>query len=72
LDQLDALIIKVNLFGFHFASLDIRQNSKIHDEVLRMFSIFYINSSSEVFLYYYDLTEEEKFDVLSKVKLKCS
>jgi phosphoenolpyruvate carboxylase len=35
LDQLDALIIKVNLFGFHFASLDIRQNSKIHDEVFK-------------------------------------
>ncbi len=25
LDELDALLIKVNLFGFHFASLDIRQ-----------------------------------------------
>jgi phosphoenolpyruvate carboxylase len=35
LDQLDALIIKVNLFGFHFASLDIRQNSRIHDDVFK-------------------------------------
>ncbi len=33
LDEFDALLIKVNLFGFHFASLDIRQNSKIHDAV---------------------------------------
>ena len=69
LDQLDALIIKVNLFGFHFASLDIRQNSKIHDEVFKDVFDFYINSSSDVFpANYYDLTEEEKFDVLAKVE----
>ena len=35
LDELDNLINKVNLFGFHFASLDIRQNSKIHDSVFK-------------------------------------
>jgi phosphoenolpyruvate carboxylase len=39
LDQLEALLIKVNLFGFHFATLDIRQNSEIHDDVLKMFMI---------------------------------
>ncbi|AWI26905.1 phosphoenolpyruvate carboxylase [Flavobacterium pallidum] len=33
LDDLELLICRVNLFGFHFASLDIRQNSKIHDAV---------------------------------------
>lgn len=69
LDQLDALIIKVNLFGFHFASLDIRQNSKIHDEVFKDVYDFHINSSSGVFpSNYYELSEEAKFDVLSKVK----
>jgi phosphoenolpyruvate carboxylase len=35
LDELDNLINKVNLFGFHFASLDVRQNSKIHDAVFK-------------------------------------
>lgn len=30
LDQLDAFIIKVKLFGFYFASLDIRQDSRRH------------------------------------------
>lgn len=69
LDQLDALIIKVNLFGFHFASLDIRQNSKIHDAVFKDIVDFYSNSSSAVFSSnYFDLTEEEKFEVLSNVK----
>lgn len=33
LDEIDNLINKVNQFGFHFATLDIRQNSRIHDEV---------------------------------------
>jgi phosphoenolpyruvate carboxylase len=33
LDQLNTFINKVNLFGFHFSTLDIRQNSKIHEQV---------------------------------------
>ncbi|WP_298224798.1 phosphoenolpyruvate carboxylase [Flavobacterium sp.] len=33
LDEVNELINKVTLFGFYFASLDIRQNSKIHDAV---------------------------------------
>lgn len=33
LDLLDGFILKVKLFGFHFASLDIRQDSRKHDAV---------------------------------------
>ncbi len=33
LELLDSLILKVKLFGFHFASLDIRQDSRKHDAV---------------------------------------
>jgi phosphoenolpyruvate carboxylase len=33
LDDIDELLNKVNLFGYHFAALDVRQNSKIHDVV---------------------------------------
>ncbi len=33
LELLDALIIKVRIFGFHFAALDIRQDSRKHDYV---------------------------------------
>jgi phosphoenolpyruvate carboxylase len=33
INEIDNLIIKVSLFGYHFASLDIRQNSKIHNIV---------------------------------------
>ncbi len=34
LESLDNLIHKVNLFGFHFASLDLRQASDVHGEAL--------------------------------------
>lgn len=33
LEELDDLINKVKLFGFHFASLDIRQDSRVHHNV---------------------------------------
>jgi len=33
LDDIEVLINKVRLFGFYFATLDIRQNSKIHEAI---------------------------------------
>jgi phosphoenolpyruvate carboxylase len=33
LDLLDSFILKVKLFGFYFASLDVRQDSRKHDHV---------------------------------------
>jgi len=69
LDEVEALLIKVNLFGFHFASLDIRQNSKIHDAVFEDVVTFYLNSNSDVFpKNYFELTENEKFEILSNLK----
>ena len=32
--EVDALLNKVNTFGYHFASLDIRQDSRVHHEAL--------------------------------------
>ncbi|MDN3673543.1 phosphoenolpyruvate carboxylase [Flavobacterium branchiarum] len=69
LDELEALLIKINLFGFYFATLDIRQNSKIHDAVFKDVVTYYLKSDSSVFpANYYDLSENEKIVVLSKVK----
>lgn len=68
LDELEALLIKVNLFGFHFASLDIRQNSKIHDAVFNDVVNFYLKSNAGIFPEnYFELTEQEKFEVLSNI-----
>ena len=69
LDDLNALLIKVNLFGFHFATLDIRQNSRIHNDVFRDIFDFYRKSESAVFpANYYELSETEKFEVLANAK----
>ncbi len=69
LDELEAFLVKINLFGFHFATLDIRQNSKIHNAVFKDVVNYYLNSGSAIFPEnYYELTEDEKINVLSKVK----
>ena len=69
LDELEALIIKVNLFGFHFASLDIRQNSKIHNSVFADVVNFYWSSNSDVFpKNYFELPESEKVEILANIK----
>ncbi len=64
------LINKVKIFGFHFASLDIRQDSRIHNKVFEGIiscpSISrYINKSPEK---YREMDEEEKFLFLSNLK----
>ena len=41
IDSIDDLIHKIKLFGFHFASLDIRQDSRVHNKVFN----FVINTS---------------------------
>lgn len=69
LEDLEALLIKVNLFGFHFASLDIRQNSSIHNTVFEDVVDFYLKSNPTIFpKNYFQLSEEKKFEVLSNVK----
>ncbi|WP_300977628.1 phosphoenolpyruvate carboxylase [Flavobacterium sp.] len=69
LDDLEALLIRVNLFGFHFATLDIRQNSKIHDAVFKDIVAYYLKSNTTVFpANYFSLSESEKFEVLAKVE----
>ena len=66
LDDINDLINKVNLFGFHFASLDIRQNSKIHDKVIR--TIFTsLGTKEQQFNEYFNYSDENKFKLISKL-----
>jgi phosphoenolpyruvate carboxylase len=60
LDEINDLINKVNTFGFHFASLDLRQNSKIHNQVIQT-----IVSSLSDEKKYSSLSEAEKMDFIS-------
>lgn len=64
LDEINLLLNKLTLFGFHFATLDIRQNSRIHKAVFQEIvekekSLFPAN--------YSQLSENEKIEILSKV-----
>ena len=69
IDELDDLINKVNIFGYHFASLDIRQDSRIHSKVFE--SVFKTSQSYLGKIFpdnYLDFSEEEKMKVLSNIK----
>jgi len=66
IEEVRDMIHKIELFGFHFASLDIRQDSRIHRSVFNE-----IVSHSEIQKYlnglplnYKDLSEEERCKVL--------
>ncbi|MFB0903407.1 MAG: phosphoenolpyruvate carboxylase [Nonlabens sp.] len=65
LDQIDSFIHKVELFGFHFATLDIRQDSSAHDTVFDEILAF---SKVQLPSNYNDLSEKEKINVLSQVE----
>ena len=69
LDELQDIIDKVKIFGYHFASLDIRQDSRIHSNVFN--SIFKISQKKMNKLFpnnYNDFSEEKKIKVISKIK----
>ena len=66
LDDINDLINKVNLFGFHFASLDIRQNSKIHNKVIKtMFDSF--GTGNEDFKNYFSYSSEKRMELLTTI-----
>lgn len=62
LELLDALIDKVTVFGVHFASLDIRQESSVHNQVLEAIA----EKENSLPKNYESLPEEEKIAVLVK------
>ena len=59
LDVLDDFIGRVRLFGLHFASLDIRQDSRIHQKVIDTIVQHYTGISSQ------DLNDEERIQLLT-------
>jgi len=66
LDDINDLINKVNLFGFHFASLDIRQNSKIHNKVIKtIFDSF--DRTNEDFKNYFSYSSEKRMELLTTI-----
>ncbi|RSK39660.1 phosphoenolpyruvate carboxylase [Mangrovimonas spongiae] len=65
----NSLINKVHLFGFHFANLDIRQDSRAHAKVFNAMVDKLIESGSSIFpSNYQELPEKEQVKVLSEIK----
>lgn len=62
-DQVTSLINKTTLFGYHFASLDIRQDSRVHDAMFRALVDELIQSGSDLF-------PENFFELELSVQLK--
>jgi phosphoenolpyruvate carboxylase len=61
--MVENLINKVHLFGLHFASLDIRQESSVHNTVLETIA----KRNDLLPASYAELNEQEKIDVISKI-----
>ena len=69
LQRLDSLIHKVKIFGTHFASLDVRQDSRVHTQVLAQVNIE-LKAKEKPALFpdnYAALSPEEKIKILSTV-----
>ena len=66
LDLLDRFIQQVKLFGLHFASLDIRQDSSIHELVMEQINQKYAISTKN----YADWNDDEKLHFLTEYDLK--
>ncbi|MBL7731777.1 MAG: phosphoenolpyruvate carboxylase [Chitinophagaceae bacterium] len=60
------LINKIELFGLHFASLDIRQESSVHGKVISAIA----ENTPGVLPGYSSLTEAEKIEALTTLSLK--
>lgn len=60
-EEVEALIQKVKLFGFYFASLDLRQDSSIHGQVFDELGTL---SGFEDFSSYLDKSSDEKLQLL--------
>lgn len=71
LTELNSLINKVHLFGFYFATIDIRQDSRAHHSVFTTMVNDLIKSGSTIFPSNYNtLSEKEQVQLLSKVSGK--
>ncbi|TXD82213.1 phosphoenolpyruvate carboxylase [Subsaximicrobium wynnwilliamsii] len=69
LEQINSLLNKTRLFGFHFGALDIRQDSRAHAAVFNTVVDKVIASGSEVFPKdYQTLSEAEQIKTLSAIK----
>ncbi|MDT0685842.1 phosphoenolpyruvate carboxylase [Autumnicola psychrophila] len=71
LDEVDDLLNKVKLFGYHFATLDIRQDATVHEEVLN--EIIKVTGAKGASLFpenFSELSDEEQINILKNTNGK--
>ncbi|MCG9972482.1 phosphoenolpyruvate carboxylase [Christiangramia crocea] len=70
IDEVNDMLNKVNLFGYHFATLDIRQDSGIHQDVLN--EVVEVTSKSDKLLPsdFSELDNDKQIELLSNVQGK--
>ena len=69
LTDLNSLINKIHLFGYHFATLDIRQDSRAHHTVFTTMVDALIASRNSIFpKNFNDLTADQQIEFLSNIK----
>lgn len=68
LNELTSLINKTQLFGYHFASLDIRQDSRIHHSVFSKIVNTCLEKNNGIFPDNYNaLTENQQIEIISNL-----
>ncbi|MFH6768391.1 phosphoenolpyruvate carboxylase [Gaetbulibacter aquiaggeris] len=66
--DINDLINRVRLFGYYFATLDIRQDSRIHHDVFTTVIDYLIKTGHSAFpKNYHDLSENDQIKILSEV-----
>lgn len=69
LEDLNNFINKVKIFGFHFATLDLRQDSRVHHKAFTQMVSDLLASGDTTFpKNYQHLSEEEQIEILALVK----
>lgn len=66
LELLDEFILKIRVFGFHFASMDIRQDSRKHDDLWE--GIIVKNEGEESLNLFREMEERDQIDKLLSFK----
>ena len=69
IEEIDDFINKVRIFGFHFATLDIRQDSRVHHKAFTQIVKDLQHTGDTTFPKNYEfLDEEEQIEILAVVK----
>ncbi|PQJ79687.1 phosphoenolpyruvate carboxylase [Polaribacter porphyrae] len=68
-EELNDFINKVRIFGFHFATLDIRQDSRVHHKAFTQIVTDLLAAGDTTFpKNYHHLSEEEQIEILAIIK----